>query len=95
MATDTAAVSNIEKTMGTIGLNMYDPGSRPKQLQVLSLLTDPANTGDLSLRLMLTHSSRFAINKILVVKFLTAFYTILWNTQSPLHKKLYVRNKLT
>lgn len=65
MATDDVAVYHIEKELNIIGLNI----TKPKQAYIADLLTlvvEPENVGDLHIKLLLTESSNYSVNKTLV-----------------------------
>jgi hypothetical protein len=73
MATDDQAVYHLEKELNIVGLNITRPKSSYVE-ELLLLVVEPENTGDLHIKLLLTESSNYSVNKTLVQYFIKAFY---------------------
>lgn len=65
MATDDQAVYHLEKELNIVGLNITQPKSSYMD-DLLDLVIEPENTGDLHIKLLLTESSNYSVNKTLV-----------------------------
>ena len=71
----------------TVGIDIQSP--RPKdQKCLLDKIGEPQHNGDFTIKLMLQQPSKFALSKSLVVKFLKAYYKVLWDRSTRLHSKI-------
>ena len=56
---------------------------------IMDVIDQPQNIGDLHIKLLLSESQNYAVNKTLVEFFLKSFYTVLWDTSNQ-----YLKNRL-
>jgi len=81
MATDDSAIRHIEKQLNIIGLNIQSPKQSNIE-DLLSIIDQPENIGDLHIKLLLSETQNYSLNKTLVQYFLKAYYRTLWDTSS-------------
>ncbi|CDW91600.1 UNKNOWN [Stylonychia lemnae] len=87
MATDDQALSHIQKQLAFIGLDIQNPKVK-LQSDILKVISQPENQGDLHLKLLLTQPQSYSINKTLVEYFIQSYYQILWDKTDPIYNKL-------
>lgn len=58
--------------------------------KILNILSQPENAGDLHLKMLLSDSSQYGINKTLVEYFIKAYFTVLWDKKNELSEKVYL-----
>jgi hypothetical protein len=56
---------------------------------IMDIIIQRQNIGDLHIKLLLSESQNYAVNRTLVEYFLTSYYTVLWDTTND-----YLRNRL-
>ena len=83
MATDDQAVAHIQKQLNIIGLDILSPRTVKLQNDIKGIITRPENVGDLHLKLLLSETQNYAVNRTLVEYVIKAFYTILWDVSEP------------
>lgn len=91
MATDDNAIHHIEKQLSIIGLDIFSPKSFYQE-DVYEVLAQYENIGDLHIKLLLSESQNYSVNKTLVEYFIQSFYSLLWDKTSStsLSSKLYL-----
>jgi len=47
----------------------------------MNIIAEPENQGDLHLKMLLSDSNSYSVNKTLVEYFVKAYYDILWNEE--------------
>jgi hypothetical protein len=89
MCTDNSAIEHLKSELVLDSLDIYnpDPSTIP---ELLDALIEPNNVGDRHLKLMLEYPDLYSIDKSIVEYFITAFYTMLWSSDNPLHETLYL-----
>eukprot|EP00917_Polyrhabdina_sp_WS-2016_P028424 GHVP01060705.1.p1 GENE.GHVP01060705.1~~GHVP01060705.1.p1 ORF type:complete len:296 (+),score=49.31 GHVP01060705.1:125-1012(+) len=87
--TDQMSIERIELKLGMSALEL-DSVPSWKADEVLSSLSDFRNIGDLHIHHLLKESSTYQVLPSTVLEVLHTYFSILWNKESDLHKKLYL-----
>lgn len=86
LATDDMAVAHISKELDVIGLDMISPRTAYQE-DILSIITEQENIGDLHIKAMLADPTSYSLNSTIIEYFLRSFFTVLWN-EDELSEKL-------
>lgn len=71
-------MQHIQKQLKDINLNILAPKAKVVN-ELQSIITQPENIGDFHLKLLLSETQNYAVNKTLVEYFIKAYYSILWD----------------
>lgn len=87
LATDDKAVAHLEKQLNTIGLDLINP-KKSLQTDILRVIAQAENQGDLHIKLLLQDSQSYSVNKTIVEYFLHSYYYLLWDKDQGYSQKL-------
>lgn len=89
MCTDQAAIDHVVKELALDDLDIFSPDLEV-QGDLLEALIEPNNVGDTHLRMLLEYPEMYSISNELIKFYITAFYSILWDSDNPLNEILYL-----
>jgi len=89
MCTDADSVDHIEKELAVEDIEILSP-QESLQEDILEVIDEPSNIGDLHLRLLIEYPDLYSVNSEVVNYFIKAFYKILWDKENPLSELLYL-----
>lgn len=69
MATDEKSINHIQKQLSIIGLDIFNPKKKGQE-EILAIIAQPDNQGDLHLKMLLTDPQSYSVNKTLIDYFL-------------------------
>lgn len=87
--TDDIAVNHIQMTLQEYDVNINDP-RYDQQYQILDIIGDPNNIGDVHFKTLLTEYERLNIRHDLVVIFIQVFYETLWDKSHIYSSKIFL-----
>eukprot|EP00347_Sterkiella_histriomuscorum_P004252 403361163 len=81
LATDDRAIQHIEKQLNIIGLDIINPKKKVQE-QVLKIIAQPENQGDLHIKLLLQEPQNYSVNKTIIEYFIQSYYQLLWDKEA-------------
>ena len=87
MCTSDSAVEHLEKELAITGLDLFSPREQIRS-DLMKIIEKPENIGDLHIRSIIKNAELYEVNPKIVIGFLKAFYSILWDKESDVSSKL-------